>query len=53
MKNADERKGRMRDVKGRMKEAAGIGTGQTEEALARARRRMGEAVIDLGEKIKR
>jgi uncharacterized protein YjbJ (UPF0337 family) len=28
-------------------------TGQTEEALARARRRMGEAVIDLGEKIKR
>lgn len=68
MKNEDERSGRMRDVKGRVKEAAGILTGnerledegagdrqagQTEEALGRARRKLGEAVEDLGERIKR
>jgi uncharacterized protein YjbJ (UPF0337 family) len=68
MKNEDERVGRMKDVKGRVKEAAGIITGnerlenegagdrqagRTEEALGRARRKVGEAVEDLGDKIKR
>jgi len=68
MKNDDEREGRLQNVKGRVKEAAGILTGnesledegagdrqagRTEEALGRARRKVGEAVEDLGDRIKR
>jgi len=68
MKNDDEREGRLQNVKGRVKEAAGILTGnesledegagdrqagRTEEAIGRARRKIGEAVEDLGDKIKR
>jgi len=68
MKNDDEREGAMKNVKGRVKEAAGILTGnerledegaddrkagRAEEALGRARRKIGEAVEDLGDKIKR
>ena len=68
MKNEDEREGTLRDVKGRVKEAAGILTGnerledegagdrqagRTEETLGRARRKLGEVVEDLGEKLKR
>ena len=66
--NRDEMKGRATDLKGEVKEAAGDITndeqlrqegvadqaeGETQEAWGRGKRRVGEAVEDLGEKIKR
>jgi len=68
MKNHDEIRGKMREAKGRVKEAAGIVTGNErledegakdrrsghdEESIGRTRRKIGEAIEDLGGKIKR
>lgn len=66
--NQDELKGKGENLKGRLKEAAGIVTndsklekegaderdlGQAREQLGAARRKVGEAIEDLGSKIKR
>ncbi len=66
--NRDEIEGRKDNLKGRIKEAAGTLTGNPElesegaderaggalkEGLGRARRKVGEALEDLGEDIKR
>ncbi|HEY3202497.1 MAG TPA: CsbD family protein [Thermoanaerobaculia bacterium] len=66
--NRDERRGKRESLKGRLKEAAGVLTddkdleqrgaeerarGETRETLGRARRKAGEAIEDLGKKIKR
>ncbi len=68
MKNRDEVEGRVENVKGRIKEAAGTLTGNPDlesegaeqraggavkEGLSRARRKVGEAIEELGEKLKR
>ena len=66
--NRDEIEGKKDNVKGRVKEAAGTLTGNEElekrgaderakgelqEGFGRARRKVGEAIEDLGEEIKR
>ena len=66
--NRDERDGKAENLKGRVKEAAGIliddenlekegsrdrTEGEARETLGKARRKVGEALEDLGEKIKR
>lgn len=66
--NKDELKGKATDLKGRVKGAAGNAMddeelrqegaadqveGQTQEAWGRGKRRVGEAVEDIGERIKR
>lgn len=66
--NRDEIDGKKENIKGRIKEAAGTLTGNEElesegadqrasgeiqEMVGNARRKMGEAVEDLGKKIKR
>jgi uncharacterized protein YjbJ (UPF0337 family) len=68
MMNKDEIQGKAENIKGRVKEAAGTLTGNERlesegaseraegdlrEKAATARRKIGEAVEDLGEKIKR
>lgn len=68
MKNRDEVEGLAENVKGRIKEAAGTLTGNTDleseganeraggelqEGLGRARRKIGEAIEDIGEDVKR
>jgi uncharacterized protein YjbJ (UPF0337 family) len=68
MKNRDEVEGRSENLKGRIKEAAGTLTGNSElegeganqraggslqEELGRARRKVGEAIEDIGENLKR
>ena len=68
MKNRDEVEGRSENLKGRIKEAAGTLTGDSEleseganqraggslqEELGRARRKVGEAIEDIGENLKR
>ena len=66
--NQDERAGKKDNLKGRVKEAAGIliddeklekegsaqrKEGEVRETVGKARRKVGEALEDLGEKIKR
>jgi uncharacterized protein YjbJ (UPF0337 family) len=66
--NRDEIEGKKENLKGRIKEAAGTLTGNTnledegadqraggalQEGLGRARRKVGEALEDLGDEIKR
>jgi uncharacterized protein YjbJ (UPF0337 family) len=66
--NKDELKGKVEAVKGKVKQAAGDLTddeqlhddgvvdeaaGETQAAFGRTRRKVGEAIEDLGEKIKR
>jgi uncharacterized protein YjbJ (UPF0337 family) len=66
--NRDELKGKAEAVKGKVKQAAGDLTddeqlrdegvvdevaGDTQAALGRAKRKVGEAIEDVGEKIKR
>lgn len=66
--NKDELEGKAKNVKGRVKEQAGEIAdserledegaaeqveGQTQESLGRGKRRAGEAIEDLGERIKR
>lgn len=66
--NQDERAGKTENLKGRIKEAAGIliddenlekegsrerTEGEARETIGKARRKVGEALQDLGEKIKR
>ena len=66
--NRDEIEGRSESLKGKLKQAAGDLTdnerlhdegvadeaaGDTQETLGRARRKVGEAIEDLGENIKR
>ncbi len=66
--NRDELEGRAETIKGKLKQAAGDLTddpqlkdegvgdevaGKTQETLGRARRKVGEAIEDLGDKIKR
>ncbi|MEX0880889.1 MAG: CsbD family protein [Thermoanaerobaculia bacterium] len=66
--NQDERTGKKENLKGRLKEAAGIliddkdlekegskerAVGETRETIGKARRKVGEAIQDLGKKIKR
>lgn len=66
--NQDERDGKKENLKGRIKEAAGIliddenlekegaqerSQGEVQETIGKARRKVGEALEDLGEKIKR
>jgi uncharacterized protein YjbJ (UPF0337 family) len=66
--NKDELKGKAEAVKGKVKQAAGDLTddeqlrdegvvdevaGDTQAALGRAKRKVGEAIEDVGEKIKR
>lgn len=66
--NQDEREGKKENLKGRVKEAAGIliddkqlekegsrerSEGEARETIGKARRKVGEAIEDLGEKIKR
>ena len=66
--NRDEIEGKEKNVKGRIKEAAGAVTGnedleqrgaeersegQAQHDLGRARRKVGEAIADLGDEIKR
>jgi len=66
--NRDEREGKAENLKGRVKEAAGIVTGKpdleqegaeersegaVQEGLGRARRKVGEALEDLGDDIKK
>jgi len=66
--NRDEVHGKKEELKGRVKEAAGVVSGnrrledegaderrdgETEHDLGRARRKIGEAVEDLGDRIKR
>ena len=68
MKNRDEVEGKKENLKGRIKEAAGTLTGDrdleseganeraggaVQEGLGRARRKVGEAIEDLGEDVKR
>jgi uncharacterized protein YjbJ (UPF0337 family) len=68
MKNRDEVEGRAENVKGRIKEAAGTLTGNPDleneganeraggalqEGLGKARRKVGEAIEDIGEDLKR
>jgi uncharacterized protein YjbJ (UPF0337 family) len=65
--NRDEREGKAENLKGRVKEAAGIVSGDEElekrgaderaggaarEGLGRARRKLGEALEDLGKDVK-
>ena len=66
--NRDEREGLKENIKGRIKEAAGTlsgdrdleseganqrASGEIQEKVGTARRKMGEAIEDLGKKIKR
>ena len=66
--NRDEIEGKARDLKGRVKRASGVLTGnrrlesegaddqdigRTQSGVGRARRKLGQAVERLGEKIKR
>jgi uncharacterized protein YjbJ (UPF0337 family) len=66
--NRDELDGKSENLKGRVKEAAGIVTGKPDleregaqersegavrEGLGRARRKVGEALEDLGEDVKK
>ena len=66
--NKEEREGKAQNLKGRFKEAAGVvandpeleeeggderAVGQAREDLAAARRKVGEAIEDLGKKLKR
>jgi uncharacterized protein YjbJ (UPF0337 family) len=66
--NRDEREGKAENLKGRVKEAGGIVTGNpdleqegaeersegaVQEGLGRARRKVGEALEDLGDDIKK
>jgi len=66
--NKDEVKGKARDIKGHVKEAAGslVGnerleregeadqaTGEAQQSFGKARRKVGEAIEDIGEDIKR
>ena len=66
--NRDETKGKVENLKGRAKEAAGVladdpeleqeganerAVGKAREDLAAARRKAGEAIEDLGKKIQR
>ena len=66
--NKDELDGKAEAIKGKMKQAAGDLTdnerlhdegvadeaaGETQEAMGRGRRKVGEAIEDLGDKIKR
>jgi uncharacterized protein YjbJ (UPF0337 family) len=66
--NRDELDGKAESIKGKMKQAAGDLTdderlhdegvadeaaGETKEALGRGRRKVGEAIEDLGDRIKR
>jgi uncharacterized protein YjbJ (UPF0337 family) len=66
--NRDELEGKKENLKGRVKEAAGVLTGNkdleaegsderaggaVQEDLGRARRKVGEAIEDLGKKVKR
>jgi len=66
--NRDEREGKVQNVKGRVKEAGGIISGNPDleregaeersegavrEGLGRARRKVGEALEDLGEDVKK
>jgi len=66
--NKEERKGKAQNLKGRFKEAAGVvandpelekegaderAVGQARQDLAAVRRRVGEAIEELGEKLKR
>jgi uncharacterized protein YjbJ (UPF0337 family) len=66
--NEEERKGKAENLKGRVKEAAGVladdpelekeganerAVGEAREELAQARRKAGEAIEDLGKKIQR
>jgi uncharacterized protein YjbJ (UPF0337 family) len=66
--NRDELEGKKENLKGRIKEAAGVLTGNKDleaegsderaggavlEELAQARRKVGEAIEDLGEKLKK
>jgi uncharacterized protein YjbJ (UPF0337 family) len=66
--NEDELKGKMREVKGKAKQAtadltddeklhnegiADEASGQTQADLGRARRKVGEAIEDIGERIKK
>jgi uncharacterized protein YjbJ (UPF0337 family) len=66
--NRDERDGKTEQLKGRVKEAAGIVTGnedlerkgadersegEAREGLGRVRRKVGEAIEDLGKNVKR
>ena len=68
MPNRDEVEGRAENIKGRIKEAAGTLTGNREleeegadqraggavqEGLGTARRKVGEAIEDLGEELKK
>jgi uncharacterized protein YjbJ (UPF0337 family) len=66
--NRDERDGKAENVKGRVKEAAGIVTGDKElekkgaeeraegearRSVGEARRKVGEAIEDFGKKVRR
>jgi uncharacterized protein YjbJ (UPF0337 family) len=66
--NRAEREGKFENLKGRVKEAAGVladdprlekegaderSVGEAREKLAQARRKAGEAIAELGQKIKR
>ena len=66
--NRDEIKGRTESIKGKMKQAAGDLTdddqlrdegvadeavGDTRETIGRGRRKVGEAIEDIGERLKR
>jgi len=66
--NREERKGKIENLKGRVKEAAGVladdpklekegsderSVGEMREKLAQARRKAGEAIEELGLKIQR
>jgi uncharacterized protein YjbJ (UPF0337 family) len=66
--NRDERNGKVENLKGRVKEAAGVladdpkleqeganqrSVGEAREKLAEARRKAGEAIEELGKKIER
>ena len=68
MRNSDEIEGKKENVKGRIKEAAGTLTGdrdleneganeraggEVQEGFGRARRKVGEAIEDLGKDVKR
>ena len=66
--NRDERDGKIENLKGRVKEAAGTladdpelekegadqrAAGELQEGLGEVRRKLGEAISELGDKIKR
>jgi uncharacterized protein YjbJ (UPF0337 family) len=66
--NQDELKGKAKDLKGRIKEGAGDMTGderleregaadqvegQAQDAFGRGKRKVGEAIEDVGDRIKR